>query len=88
MRVYLYVAETMTRVKLEAFLEWLLFYNKYHVYDTVLNSDEVKKIEFLRNSDNLTDCINIFQDLFTLYEKFEDECSDEKRFLMAVFWNS
>ena len=87
MRAHLYVAEAMTRVKLDAFLEWLLFHNKYHVHDTVFKSDEVKKIEVSRNSDNLTDCMDIFQDLFTLYEEFEEEFFDEKRFLMAVFWN-
>ena len=32
--------------------------------------------------------MKIFHDLFTLYEEIEDECSDEKRFPMAVFWNS
>ena len=50
MRACRYVAEAMTRVKLDAFLEWLLFHGKYHVYDTVFKSDEVKKIEVLRNS--------------------------------------
>ena len=46
------VAQVMTRVKLDAFLEWLS------------------------------------QDLFTLYEEFEDEFSNEKLFPIAVFWNS
>ena len=46
------VAKVMTRVKLDAFLEWLS------------------------------------QDLFTLYEEFEDEFSNEKLFPIAVFWNS
>ena len=58
-RAHVYVAEAMARVKLDAFLEWLFFHDKHHVYDTVFKSDEVKKIEFLRNSDNLTDCMKI-----------------------------
>ena len=32
--------------------------------------------------------MKIFQDLFNLYDEFEDEFSDEKRFPMVVFWNS
>ena len=72
MRAHLYVSEAITRVKLDVFLEWLLFHDKYHVYDTVFKSDEVKKVEVLRNSDNLTGCMKIFQDLFTLDEEFED----------------
>ena len=31
MRAHLYVAEAMTREKLDAFLEWLHFPDKYHV---------------------------------------------------------
>ena len=58
-RAHVYVAEAIARVKLDAFLEWLLFHDKHHVYDIVFKSDEVKKIEFLRNSDNLTDCVKI-----------------------------
>ena len=88
MRAHLYIAEAMTRVKLDAFLDRLHCHDEYHVYDTVLKSDEVKKIEVLRNSDNLTDCMNISQDLFNLYEEFQDEFSDKKRFPMALFWNS
>ena len=34
MRAHLYVAEAITRVKLDAFLDWLHFHDKYHVYDT------------------------------------------------------
>ena len=32
--------------------------------------------------------MKISQDLFNLYEEFEDEFSDEKRFPRAGFWNS
>ena len=70
MRAHLYVAEAMTRVKLNAVLEWLCFHDKCRVYDTVFKSNEVKKIEVLRNSYNLTGCMKISQDLFTLYEEF------------------
>ena len=84
MAVHLYVAEAMTRVKLDAFLEWLHFHNKYHVYHKVLKPNEVKLIEFLRNSDNLTECTEISQGLFKLYKEFEEEFSDEKCFPMAV----
>ena len=66
MRVHLYVAEAMTRVKLDAFLEWLHFHDKYHVYHKVLKLNEVKMIEALRNSDNLTECTDISQGLFKL----------------------
>ena len=68
MSVHLCVAEAMTRVKLDAFQEWLLSHDKYHAYDAVFKLDEVRKTEVLRNSDNLTDCMKTFQDLFTLYK--------------------
>ena len=57
MRAHLYFAEAMTRVKLDTFLDWLHFQDKYYVHGTVLKSDKVKRIEVLRNSDNLTDII-------------------------------
>lgn len=42
MRAYLYVAESISRMKLDFFLEWLYLHNKYHLYATVLKSDKVK----------------------------------------------
>ena len=88
MRVYMYVAEAITRIKIDTFIEWMRGHNKTHVYLTTTESDEVKNIEAARNSDNFNDCIEIFQDVSKLYEEFEAEFSDEKRYPMAVFWNS
>ena len=85
-RTHLYVAEAITRVKLDIFLESLHFLDKYYVYGTVLKSDEVKKIEIPSKSDNLTDYMKILlQDLFNFYEEFENKCSNKKCFCMTVF---
>ena len=54
------------------------------MFDITLKSDEFKKIEVLRNSDNSTDCMKFLQDV---YKQFEDEFSDEKLFPMDVFYN-
>lgn len=74
MRTHLYVAEAITRVKLDIFLELLHFLDKYYVYGTVLKSDEVKKIGIPSNSDNLT----VLQHLFNFCEEFENKCSNKK----------
>ena len=88
MRIHFYVAEAITRIKLDAFQDWLRSNGKYHVYDTAINSEEIKVLELSRNSVNLKACIEVLQDLFNLYEEFESTISDQERFPMAAFWDS
>ena len=88
MRIHFYVAEAITRIKLDAFQNWLQSNGKYHIYDIAINSEEVKALELSRNSVNLKACVEVLQDLFTLYEEFESMISDEENFPMAAFWNS
>ena len=87
-RIHHYVAEAITRLKLEVFQDWLQSNGKYQVYESAMNADEVKFLDASRNSDSMNSCLERLQELFDLYNDFEESVSDSERFPMAVFWNS
>ena len=81
------MAEAITRLKLDAFQDWLQSNGKYQVYESAVNADEVKVLDVSRNSDSMKSCVECLQEQFNLYDKFEKSTSDSERFLMSVFWN-
>ena len=87
-RIHHYVAEAITRLKLEVFQDWLQSNGKNQVYESSMNADEVKFLDASRNSDSMNSCLEHLQELFDLYNDFEESISDSERFPMAVFWNS
>ena len=88
MRIHHYVAEAITRLKLDAFQDWLRSNGKYHVYESAVHTDEINVLNATRNTANMRSCMECFQELFGLHEEFEETLSDHERFPMAVFWNS
>ena len=52
-----------------------------------MNADDVKVLDASRNSESMKSCVERPQELFDLYNKFEESISDSERFPMAVFWN-
>ena len=87
-RIHHYVAEAITRLKLEVFQDWLQSNGKYQVYESAMNADEVKFLDVSRNSDSMNSYLERLQELFDLYNDLEELISDSERFPMAVFWNS
>lgn len=87
MRIHLYVAEAITRIKLDTF-EWLQLNKKYYVYNNAITSEEMKRMELSRNSTNFNACTERLQDLIILYEEFEVSISDQEKYPMPVFWTS
>jgi len=53
-----------------------------------VNAEEVKVLDVSRNSTNMKSYTERLQDLFDLYNEFEESISNSERFPMAVFWNS
>ena len=88
MRIHHYVAEAITRIKLDAFQDWLRSNGKYQVYESAVHADEINFLDTTRNSANMRSCMERLQELFNLYEEFDETISDHERFPMAVFWNS
>ena len=84
-RIHHYVAEAITRLKLDAFQDWLQSNGKDQVYESAVNATEVKVLDASRNSASMKSCVERLQELFN---EFEESISDSERFLMAVFWNS
>ena len=84
-RIHHYMAEAITRLKLDAFQDWLQSNGKDQVYESAVNATEVKVLDASRNSASMKSCVERLQELFN---EFEESISDSERFLMAVFWNS
>ena len=86
-RIHHYVAEAITRLNLDAFQDQFQSNGKYQVYESAVNADDVKVLDASRNSESMKSCVERLQELFDLYDKFEESISDSERFPMAVFWN-
>ena len=84
-RIHHYVAEAITRLKLDAFQDWLQSNGQYQVYESAVNADEVKILDVSRNSDIMKSCVERLQELSDMYDEFEEPISDSERFPMAVF---
>ena len=52
-----------------------------------MNADDVKVLDASRNSESMKSCVERLQELFDLYNEFEESVSDFETFPMAVFWN-
>ena len=52
-----------------------------------MNADDVKVLDASRNSESMKSCVERLQELFDLYNEFEESISDSERLPMAVFWN-
>ena len=87
-RIHHYVAEAITRLKLDAFQDWIQSNGKYQVYEPAVNADKVKVLDASKNSDSMKSWVERLQELFDLRDEFEESISDSERFPMAVFWNS
>ena len=87
-RIHHYVAEAITRLKLDAFQDWLQSNGKCQVYESAVNADEVKVLVESRNSDSMKSCVERLQELLDLHHEFKESISDSEKFPMAVFWNS
>ena len=87
-RVHLYIAEAITRMKHEAFENWLVTKNKYGIYSELKDMDEVHAFQKDHNTENFEQCVNIFQPILELFEDFEHLLSDTEEYPMAAYWTS
>ena len=87
-RVHLYIAEAITRMKYEAFENWLVTKNKYGIYNELKDMDEIHAFQKDHNTENFEQCVNIFQPILELFEEFEHLLSDTEEYHMAAYWTS
>ena len=40
-RIHMYVAEAIARIKIDAFEDWLRLMNKYHIYEDIMEMNEM-----------------------------------------------
>ena len=71
MRMHLYVAEAITRVKLDDFEDWLKITNQYGKYDSIVNDIALTNLLVNLNSPNFKEGMQNLNELFELYNEFE-----------------
>ena len=70
-RVHLYLAEAINRMKLESFENWLVTRNEYRIYEEIKENDDVQKFKQSRNTENFEQCVEEFRPLLELYDELE-----------------
>lgn len=88
MRTHLYVAEAITRLKLDAFKDWLAEKNQLSKYTIIVNNKALVDLQTAQNPANFKRSMCVLEELFTLYDKFETTLLGQDEYPMAIFWNS
>ena len=69
--MHLYLAEAISKMKLEAFENWLVTRNKYRIYDEMKENGYVQIFKQSQNTENFECCVEEFRPLLELFEEFE-----------------
>ena len=67
-RVHLYLAEAISRMKLESFENWLVTRNEYRIYEEMKENGDVQNFKQSRNIENFEQCVEEFRPLQELYD--------------------
>ena len=62
-RVHLYLAEAINRMKLESFENWLATRNEYRIYEETKENGDVQNFKQSRNTENFEQCVEEFRPL-------------------------
>ena len=60
MRVHTYVAEAITRLKVDAFEDWLKRTNKFEEYTSIIKEKALTALKEYRNPENFKDCMQVY----------------------------
>ena len=77
-RVHLYLAEAINRMKLESFENWLVTRNDCRIYEEMKENCVVKNFKQSRNTENFEQCVEEFRPLLELYKEFEQLFSNQR----------
>ena len=69
--MHLYLAEAISRMKLESFENWLVIRNEYRIYEEMKENGDVQKFKQSWNTENFEQCVEEFRLLLELYDEFE-----------------
>ena len=86
-RVHLYLAEAINKMKLEVFENWLVTRNEYRIYEEIKENGDVQNFKNSRNIENFERCVEEFRPLLEIYEEFEQLFSNPVEYPMVAFWN-
>ena len=88
-RVHLYLAEAINRMKLESFENWLVTKNDCRIYEEMKENCVVKNFKQSRNTENFEQCVEEFRPLLELYKEFEQLFSNQRSIHSAqnVYYN-
>ena len=84
-RMHTIVAEAITRLKIDHFIDWLHQRNKFHIWDSITSSEEFKAMTEKLDSVTLQEVLGKFQVLIELFEEFEKKIDHQP---MAKYWQS
>ena len=87
-RINMYVAEAITRIKINAFEDLLGLMNKYHIYEDIMEMNEMVELKKSPSPESLNNCFQLIQPLLELCQEYDVLLSDQSYYPNANFWNS
>ena len=89
MRIYKYLFDALTRLKIECFEDWMVNEKKFQPTQLFATSDDLEHFIDSISSDNFNELLIKHANIFHLLEEYEDHLTDQTAAgPMATFWQS